>query len=75
MEEANEASPRHSRISKGMILVTSPLKLLDRTTKGTPDRAAILASYQEEIEEAYSLRARESGLGAGGRATDDKAKT
>jgi hypothetical protein len=56
MEEANQVSPRHSRISKGMILVTSPLKLLDRTTKGTPDRTAILANYQEEIEEAYRVR-------------------
>ena len=35
-----------------MILVTSPLKLLDRTTKGTPDREAIPANYQAEIEEA-----------------------
>jgi hypothetical protein len=64
VNEANKVSPRHSRISKRMILVTSPLKLLDRTTKGTPDRAAILANYQEEIEEAY--RARESRRGARG---------
>jgi hypothetical protein len=65
VEEANKVSPRHSTISKEMILVTSPLKLLDRTTKGTPDRTAILANYQEEIEEAY--RARESRLGTRGR--------
>jgi hypothetical protein len=65
VEEANKASPRHSRISKGMILVTSPLKLLDRTTKGTPDRSAILANYEAEIEEAYT--ARESRLKARGR--------
>ena len=56
MEAVNEVSPRHSRISKGMILVTSPLKLLDRTAKGTPDREAILANYQAEIEEAYRKR-------------------
>ena len=60
MEEANKTSPRHFRISKEMILVTSPLKLLDRTTKGTPDRVAILANYEAEIEEAY--RTRESRL-------------
>jgi hypothetical protein len=65
VEAANKVNPRHSRISKGMILVTSPLKLLDRTTKGTPDREAILSNYQEEIEEAY--RARESRLGVRGR--------
>jgi hypothetical protein len=58
-------SPRHSRIPKEMILVTSPLKLLDRTTKGTPDRSAILANYEAEIEEAYT--ARESRLKARGR--------
>jgi hypothetical protein len=65
VEAVNEVFPRHSRISKGMILVTSPLKLLDRTTKGTPDREAILANYQAEIEEAY--RVRESRLSARGR--------
>ena len=56
VEEANKTSPRHFRISKEMILVTSPHKLLDRTTKGTPHREAILANYQAEIEEAYRKR-------------------
>jgi hypothetical protein len=56
VEEANKVSPRHSRICPGMILVTSPRKLLDRTTKGTPHREAILANYKAEIEEAYRKR-------------------
>jgi hypothetical protein len=48
-----------------MILVTSPLKLLDQTTKGTPHRSAILANYEAEIEEVY--KAMESRLRARGR--------
>jgi hypothetical protein len=71
VEEANRASPRHSRICKEMILVTSPFKLLGRTTKGTPDRTAILANYDAEIEEAY--RAMESRLSED-RCYHDKAK-
>jgi hypothetical protein len=54
-----------------MILVTSPFKLLGRTTKGTPDRTAILANYDAEIEEAY--RAMESRLSED-RCYHDKAK-
>ena len=42
--------------------------MLDRTTKGTPDRASILANYEAEIEEVY--RARESRLKERGRRTD-----
>jgi hypothetical protein len=48
-----------------MVLVTNPLKLLGRTTKGTPDRTAILANYEVEIEEVY--KARDSRLGPKGR--------
>jgi hypothetical protein len=71
VEEANRVSPRHSRICKEMILVTNPLKLLGRTTKGTPDRTAILANYDTEIEEVY--RAMESRLSED-RCYHDKAK-
>ena len=45
--------------------MTNPLRLLDRTTKGTPDRSAILANYEAEIEEVY--REMESRLRARGR--------
>ncbi|KAJ7596093.1 hypothetical protein C8J56DRAFT_395210 [Mycena floridula] len=53
IEEANRAACTHSRIFKEVILVSSPDKPLEYTPKGTLNRAAILAAYNEEINRLY----------------------
>ncbi|KAF8645464.1 hypothetical protein AX16_007810 [Volvariella volvacea WC 439] len=53
VEEMNKIAPPHSRISAKMILVASPLKPFQYTTKGIPRRPIILQQYQEEIDYAY----------------------
>ncbi|KAI0672433.1 acetyl-CoA synthetase-like protein [Trametes maxima] len=53
IERANDFAPRHSRIFKEMILVTSPSKPFQFNVKALPRRGAILTDYEQEIEELY----------------------
>ncbi|KAH7912513.1 hypothetical protein BJ138DRAFT_785417 [Hygrophoropsis aurantiaca] len=53
VEKVNNYAPTHSRIFKEMIIVTSPSKPFEYTPKGTPQRNACLAAYEEEIEALY----------------------
>ncbi|KAJ7761183.1 putative aminoadipate reductase [Mycena maculata] len=53
IEEANENSPAFARIYKEMILVTQPGKPMLRAPKGTVNKKATIALYNEEIEALY----------------------
>ncbi|KAJ8092337.1 putative NRPS-like protein biosynthetic cluster [Marasmius tenuissimus] len=53
VEQMNAHAPRHSRVFKEMILVSSPQKPFSYTPKNTPKRQAILRDYAEEIAGLY----------------------
>ncbi|TFK34940.1 hypothetical protein BDQ12DRAFT_760754, partial [Crucibulum laeve] len=53
IQKVNEIVPQYSRIFKEMIIVATPAKPFEYTAKRIPRRAAVLASYASEIEEAY----------------------
>jgi hypothetical protein len=49
VEEANRSASAFGRIFKEMVLVARPDKPLPHTAKGTVDRKAAIALYDEEI--------------------------
>ncbi|KAF9025142.1 alpha/beta-hydrolase [Hymenopellis radicata] len=51
---AHEQAPQHSRIYKEMILVASPSKPFEYTSKGSLRRGAIIELYHDEIEGIYN---------------------
>ncbi|KAJ7242075.1 hypothetical protein C8J57DRAFT_1368382 [Mycena rebaudengoi] len=53
VEESNRFAPTHSRIFKEMILIAKPSKTVELTAKGTPRRQAVLAMYEDEIQDIY----------------------
>ncbi|KAJ7500861.1 hypothetical protein B0H11DRAFT_1800191 [Mycena galericulata] len=55
VQKANIHAPSHSRIFKEMILVAKPSKQIELTAKGTPRRAQVLHTYQDEIREIYAV--------------------
>jgi thioester reductase-like protein len=54
VEEANRAAPAHARVEKSLILITAPDRPLIRAGKGTIQRVASVAQYQDEIEKLYA---------------------
>lgn len=54
IETANEATPRHARVARNMILFVNPTKPMARAGKGTVQRAATLALYAAEIDQLYN---------------------
>ena len=55
VEKANDFAPKHSRIFKEMIIVSSPSKPFMYTAKNTARRQAILRDYEAEIEALYNV--------------------
>ncbi|KAJ7693172.1 hypothetical protein B0H17DRAFT_1168921 [Mycena rosella] len=53
VEEANEDAPAFARIYKEMILVTGHSKSMLRVPKGTVNKKATIALYEQEIEALY----------------------
>ncbi|KAI4144839.1 MAG: hypothetical protein L6R39_004024 [Caloplaca ligustica] len=51
--EANVDAPSHARITKSHILFTKPQMPMARAGKGTVQRAATLAAYQDDIDAIY----------------------
>ncbi|TCD63228.1 putative NRPS-like protein biosynthetic cluster [Steccherinum ochraceum] len=54
IEKMNAYAPQHSRVFKEMILVASPSKPIEYTSKLTPRRGATINAYAEEIEAIYA---------------------
>jgi len=54
IQETNQQSPAHARISKSHILFTSPGKPILRTAKGTVQRKITLQSYSKELDALYA---------------------
>ncbi|ROV99186.1 hypothetical protein VPNG_08231 [Cytospora leucostoma] len=54
VQEANEETVAHGRISKDLITVSNPEKPFLRAGKGTVQRAATVKLYNEEIEKLYA---------------------
>lgn len=54
VEEANAQAPGHARITRGMILCSSPEKPFERTAKRTVIRSTTGKKYVEEIAELYN---------------------
>ncbi|EIN05387.1 acetyl-CoA synthetase-like protein [Punctularia strigosozonata HHB-11173 SS5] len=54
VERMNAYAPQHSRLFKEMIMVASPFKPFQYTSKGTIRRQVTLQEYQEEIEALYA---------------------
>ncbi|KAL4264659.1 Adenylate-forming Reductase [Pleurotus pulmonarius] len=53
VERMNNYAPQHSRLFKEMILVVSPSKPFDYTSKSTARRQTIINNYEPEIEALY----------------------
>ncbi|KAJ8690362.1 hypothetical protein PTI98_011791 [Pleurotus ostreatus] len=53
VERMNDYAPQHSRLFKEMILVVSPSKPFDYTSKSTARRQTIINNYEPEIEALY----------------------
>ncbi|KAF7349900.1 Acetyl-CoA synthetase-like protein [Mycena venus] len=53
VEQANATAPSHSRLFKDMIVLATPSRPFQMTTKGTPRRQAILEDYAHDIDAAY----------------------
>ncbi|KAI1505473.1 acetyl-CoA synthetase-like protein [Biscogniauxia marginata] len=53
IEEANAQAPGHARITKAMIICSSPSKPFDRTGKGTVIRSSTGKKYEREIAQLY----------------------
>ncbi|KIY43241.1 acetyl-CoA synthetase-like protein [Fistulina hepatica ATCC 64428] len=54
VERMNAYAPRHSRLSKEMILVEDPKRPFQFSAKGFPRRAPVLAEYDADIEALYA---------------------
>ncbi|KAF7348966.1 NRPS-like enzyme [Mycena venus] len=53
VEQANATAPSHSRLFRDMIVLATPSRPFQLTTKGTLRRHAILEDYAQEIDAAY----------------------
>lgn len=53
IENANSQAPGQARITRDMILVTSPSRPFNRSPKGTVVRSTTTRQYQAEIKEIY----------------------
>ncbi|KAK0192594.1 male sterility protein-domain-containing protein [Armillaria mellea] len=53
IEKMNKFAPKHSRIFKEMILVSSPSKPFTYTTKNTARRLSVIEDYEDEIQALY----------------------
>ncbi|KAJ7634824.1 acetyl-CoA synthetase-like protein [Roridomyces roridus] len=53
VEKANSVAPAYSRITRNMIITTSPSKPLEFTPKGTPRRQVAIRLYAAEIDALY----------------------
>ncbi|KZV70075.1 acetyl-CoA synthetase-like protein [Peniophora sp. CONT] len=53
IEKCNEIAPSHSRIPQELVLVTSPGKPMELTSKGNVRRQSTLNAYAAEIEDVY----------------------
>lgn len=62
VEEANSAYPGYARVSRSKILLTEPSVPMARTGKGTVQRRATIALYQEAIDDLYSRNKLVSGF-------------
>ncbi|KAH8703109.1 putative AMP dependent ligase/synthetase [Talaromyces proteolyticus] len=67
VQTANSECPAHARVSKANILVVNPSKPMARAAKGTVQRAATLALYEEEINKLYAEKDFDNSLLTGGR--------
>lgn len=54
VEEANAQAPGHARITRGMVIISSPSKPFDRTGKGTVVRGSTGKKYELEIAQLYA---------------------
>ncbi len=54
IEKANSEYPAHARLSKSLILFTTPAKPMSRAGKGTVQRAITISQYAKEIEALYT---------------------
>lgn len=53
IEEANAERPGQARITRDLILITSPIRPLARSPKGTVVRSTTTQLYQQEINDLY----------------------
>ncbi|KAK7713546.1 putative NRPS-like protein biosynthetic cluster [Diaporthe eres] len=53
IEQANSQAPGQGRITRDMILISSPSRPFNRSPKGTVVRATTSRQYQEDIDELY----------------------
>ncbi|KUI57302.1 Linear gramicidin synthase subunit D [Cytospora mali] len=53
IEKANSQSPGQARVTRDMILISSPLRPFQRSAKGTVVRTATGDQYKDEITELY----------------------
>ncbi|KAK0238145.1 hypothetical protein EDD85DRAFT_921521 [Armillaria nabsnona] len=53
IEKMNKFAPKHSRIFKEMVLVSSPSKPFTYTTKNTARRLPVIEDYEDEIQALY----------------------
>lgn len=53
IEQANSQAPGHGRITKRMIICSSPSKPFDRTAKGTVMRSSTNKKYEKEISQLH----------------------
>ncbi|KIM91772.1 hypothetical protein PILCRDRAFT_83846 [Piloderma croceum F 1598] len=54
VKKVNEVVPHHSRISREMIIVSSPAKPFTYTAKSTASRPMVTTNYKPEIEALYA---------------------
>ena len=54
IEKANADSPAHARLSKSLLLFTTPAKPMSRAGKGTIQRATTIKQYSNEIDALYT---------------------
>ena len=54
IEKANSEYPAHARLSKSLILFTTPAKPMSRAGKGTVQRAITLQQFAKEIDALYT---------------------
>ena len=54
VEKANSEYPAHARLSKSLLLFTTPAKPMSRAGKGTVQRATTVNQYMKEIDALYT---------------------
>ncbi|KAI9836987.1 MAG: hypothetical protein M1819_000636 [Sarea resinae] len=53
VEEANRDCPAHGRLSKDLVIFTTPEKGMQRASKGTVQRQPTVSQFQAELEELF----------------------